>query len=61
LSWLGHKAFPGNRAARALEKGSELAMLLLLLPLILLAFLLQGIKSGCERLFNRLRGKPPDK
>jgi len=36
-------------------------MLLLLLPLILLAFLLQGIKSGCERLFNRLRGKPPDK
>lgn len=59
--WLGNKAFPGNRAARALEKGSELAMLLLLLPLIFLAFLLQGIKSGCERLFNRLRGKPPEK
>lgn len=55
--WLGKKAFPGNRAARALEKLSEWAMLVLLLPLILLALLLQGIKTGGERLFNRLRAK----
>jgi hypothetical protein len=59
--WLGNKAFPGNRAVPVLEKGSELAMILLLLPLIALAFLLQGIKTGSERLFNRLRGKPPVK
>ena len=59
--WLGNKAFPGNRAARAVEKASEWAMLVLLLPLILLAFLLQGMKTGSERLFNRLRGKPPAK
>jgi len=59
--WLGNKAFPGNRAAHALEKLSEWAMLVLLLPLILLAFLLQGAKTGSEQLFNRLRGKPPAK
>lgn len=57
--WLGNKAFPGNRAARALEKLSEWTMGLLLLPLILLALLLQGVKTGSERLFNRLRGKQP--
>jgi hypothetical protein len=55
--WLGHKAAPGNRAARALEKLSEWAMGLLLLPLILLALLLQGIKTGSERLVSRLRHK----
>ena len=59
--WLGNKAFPGNRAARAVGQVSEWAMLVLLLPLILLAFLLQGMKTGSERLFNRLRGKPPAK
>ena len=59
--WLGNKALPGNRVARAVEKLSEGAMLVLLLPLIVLAFLLQGAKSGGERLFNRLRGKPPAK
>lgn len=59
--WLGNKAFPGNRAARAVEKVSEWAMLVLLLPLIVLAFLLQGVKTGSERLFNRLRGEPPEK
>lgn len=55
--WLGAKAFPGNRAARALEKLSEWAIGLLLLPLILLAFLLQGLKTGGQRVFKRLRGK----
>lgn len=55
--WLGNKAFPGNLAARAVEKVSEWAIGLLLLPLILLAFLLQGVKTGGKRLFNQLSGK----
>ena len=59
--WLAKKVAPGNRVTGLLEKGSELAIVLLLLPLILLAFLLQGIKTGSERLFNRLRGKLPTK
>jgi hypothetical protein len=59
--WLGNKAFPGNRAARALEKLSEWTMGLLLLPLIFLALLLQGVKTGSERFVNRLRSKEPDK
>jgi hypothetical protein len=58
--WVGGKAFSGNRAGRALEKTSEWGIVLLLLPLVVLAFLLQGVKSGSERLFNRLRGKQPE-
>jgi len=59
--WLGNKAFPENRLVRVLEKGSELAIVLLLLPLILLAFALQGIKTGSERLFDRIRHRAPTK
>ena len=59
--WIGGKAFSGNRAARAIEKVSEWGIVLLILPLVLLAFLLQGLQGASERLFNRIRGKPRQK
>jgi hypothetical protein len=59
--WLSGKSFFGNRAGRALERISEWGVVLLLLPLILLAFLLQGLQGASARLVARLRGKPSEK
>jgi hypothetical protein len=57
--WLSGTSFSGNRAGRALAKISEWGVVLLLLPLVLLAFLLQGLQGASERIMARLRGKPP--
>lgn len=59
--WLANRAFPGSKPARALEKGSEWGIVLLLLPLILVALALQVMGSGAARLFARRDAKKADR
>lgn len=63
IAWWIAKRNPESSAARALEKVAEWGIGLLLLPLILLALLLGGIKDGSARLANRLypkKGRPAE-
>ena len=55
--WIAQRV-PENRAVRVLEKVSEWAMGLLLLPLIALVVALTAAKTGAEKLARKLRSSP---
>jgi len=58
--WMAQRA-PASRVARALEKGTELAIGLILLPFVLVGVAAMKLKNGWDKLAEKQKSEAPPK